>query len=284
VLDKLKMGALRLMPKNVVSRVVGAASDIPLPRALREPAHRTFSRIVGADADEAELPLDSYRSVNAFFTRKLKEGAREIAAGGPRDVVSPVDGRITQFGPLTDDTLVQAKGHTYRLSELLDSGLEASRFSGGYYATIYLAPYNYHRIHSPIAGQVTKISYIPGQLFPVNPFSVQHVQRLFAINERLISFVQSEEAGRVAVIKVGATCVGRIGLKFHDLESNRPLRYRREINLEHPEQVAAGGELGVFNLGSTVILLFSNPGFRLRGDIEAGQSLRMGEPLGVIEG
>jgi phosphatidylserine decarboxylase len=131
---------------------------------------------------------------------------------------------------------------------------------------------------------VTKVSYIPGQLFPVNPFSVQHVQRLFAINERLISFVQSEEAGRVAVIKVGATCVGRIGLKYNDLESNRPLRYRREIHMEQPEHVEAGGELGVFNLGSTVILLFSKPGFKLREDIIAGQSLRMGEPLGEIEG
>lgn len=283
-MDKLKLGALRLLPKNVVSRVVGAASEIPLPRALRAPTHKMFASLVGADASEAELPLDEYRSVNAFFTRRLKEGARQIAASGPRDVVSPVDGRITQFGPLTDDTLVQAKGHTYKLAELLDSGLEASRFSGGYYVTIYLAPHNYHRVHSPIAGEVTKISYIPGQLFPVNPFSVQHVERLFAINERLISFVQSEEAGRVAVVKVGATCVGRIGLKYHELESNRPLRYRREIQLEHPERVEAGGELGVFNLGSTVILLFSKPTFELRGDIIQGQVLRMGEALGVIRG
>jgi phosphatidylserine decarboxylase len=273
---------LKLLPKNAVSRVVGLATEIPLPRGLRAPAHRAFATAVGADLDEAEQPLEEYRSINEFFTRRLKEGARVVEASDERDVVSPVDGRITQFGPLTDETLVQAKGRTYKLIDLLDSGLEASRFRGGYYMTIYLAPYNYHRIHSPVAGVVSKLSYIPGQLFPVNPFSVQHVKRLFAINERLISFVDSEHAGRVAVIKVGATCVGRIGLAYHELESNRALRYRREIHLEQPLDVEAGGELGVFNLGSTVILLFSTDKYVMDEGIKAGQALKMGQRIGRI--
>lgn len=278
--DDIKMRALGVLPKNLVSRAFGVVAEVELPSPLQRVVNQGFARIYDLNVGEAERAPGEYTSLNAFFTRRLKAGVRAIEADASGDLVSPVDGRLTHFGAIEHDTLMQAKGRTYSLVDLLDSAEEAARFRGGSYATIYLSPRDYHRIHSPAMGRIEKLSYVPGHLWPVNPLSVRNVDRLFAINERLISFITTEALGRVAVIKVGATCVGRIGLAFNQLESNSGFRRRQDLTLEAPVQVAPGDDLAVFNLGSTVILLIAAPGYTFSSDLVDGQAVRMGQRLG----
>lgn len=277
-----KVGVLKRLPKNAISRAFGAISEVEFPAPLQRAVNRSFAGMVGVDTDEAEHPPGHYSTLNGYFTRRLREGARPIDEQGETTAVSPVDGRLGAHGRIEEGTLFQAKGRRYKLLELVDSAADAQWFAGGWYATIYLSPRDYHRIHSPVAGTVQKVSYIPGHLFPVNPFAVDHIDDLFAVNERLITYLDTEEFGAVAVIKVGATCVGRIGLSYEPLETNGPLRRRREFAPRESIDVAHGEELGVFNLGSTVILLFQEPAMAFRDDLKGGEMLRMGEGLAEI--
>jgi phosphatidylserine decarboxylase len=281
-LDKIKLAALRRLPKNAVSRAFGVVSEVELPGPVQGAVNRTFARLTAIDLEESEHHPEHYPSLNAFFTRRLKQGARPVASDEPTVFVSPVDARLGAFGRITDETLIQAKGRHYRLIDLVDSGLEAGAFEQGHFATLYLSPRDYHRIHSPIAGRVDKISYIPGHLWPVNALAVENIDELFAVNERLITYLTTEAAGRVAVIKVGATCVGRIGLSFDAFCTNQGFRRREEFDLELPVSVDHGDELGVFNLGSTVILLIAHPGFSFDSALISGEMLRVGQIFGRI--
>ncbi|MEC9439913.1 MAG: archaetidylserine decarboxylase [Myxococcota bacterium] len=284
LVDSIKLKALDALPKNVVSRAFGAISEVALPSPIQGVVNQGFASLYNLNTAEAERSPAEYRTLNAFFTRHLKDGARpiEIEDQDQGALVSPVDGRITQFGPIEDETLIQAKGKQYGLVELLDNAAMAEHFKQGAYATIYLSPRDYHRIHSPASGRIDRVSYVPGQLWPVNPLSVRHVDRLFAINERLITYVETSELGKVAVIKVGATCVGRIGLAFNPLESNTAFRRRQEIELVNPVILEAGEEMAVFNLGSTVILLVENPDFAFSDEIVDGQMLQLGQKIGGL--
>lgn len=282
-IDKAKLRALEWLPKNLVSRAFGLISEVDLPPGARQVVNTTFAQLVGVNLSEAEHNPGAYKSLNAFFTRRLKPNARPIATNDPDAMVSPVDGRLTQFGPIVKDTMIQAKGKVYNLVELLDSAVEAEAFRRGHYATIYLSPKDYHRIHSPAQGVLEKVAYIPGHLWPVNPLSVNNIERLFAINERLITYLGKTNMERVAVIKVGATCVGRIGLSFDEFESNQGFRRRRDMRFPEAAPLDHGSELAVFNLGSTVILLIANPDFSFRDDLIDGQMLKMGELLGQLE-
>ncbi|MFU8803797.1 MAG: archaetidylserine decarboxylase [Bradymonadaceae bacterium] len=281
-LDRITLAALRRLPKNFVSRAFGVVCEVELPPPMQKVVNETFARMTRIDVREGERMPADYPTLNAFFTRHLQAGARPVASEEPTVLVSPVDGRLGQFGKITDDTLIQAKGREYKLVDLVDSGLEAREFKDGFFVTLYLSPRDYHRIHSPSAGRVEKVSYIPGHLFPVNLFAVENVDELFAVNERLITYVSTEAAGRIAVIKVGATCVGRIGLAFDEFCTNQRLRRREEFELDEPVDVAHGDELGVFNLGSTVILLISHPDFGIDPDLASGEMLRVGQFLGRI--
>ncbi|MBA2665090.1 MAG: phosphatidylserine decarboxylase [Bradymonadaceae bacterium] len=283
VMDQVKLQALRRLPKNFVSRVFGSICDVEFPAPMQRVVNSAFASYAGIDISEGERPPGEYCSLNAFFTRNLCEGARTIASQDDHVLVSPVDGCLGAFGAITGEVLLQAKGREYRLIDLVDSGEEAKRFLNGHYATIYLSPRDYHRIHSPSSGRIDKISYIPGYLFPVNPFAVDNIDELFAVNERLISYLETPAAGRVAVIKVGATCVGRIGLSFDKFVTNTKFRRRREFEPVEAVAVDHGDELGVFNLGSTVIVLISNPAFRFKDELEAGQVLRLGEIIGNVD-
>lgn len=274
------MRALKTLPKNVVSRAFGAVSELTFPPPIQGTINRGFASLYDLAVDEAERAPEQYATLNAFFTRHLKEGARGVDSPEPGVLYSPVDGRITQRDSVDRGTLVQAKGRDYKLVDLLDSAEEAERFMQGAYATIYLSPQDYHRIHAPCAGTVSKLSYIPGQLWPVNPLSVRNVDRLFAINERLIVFMENETLGRVAVVMVGATCVGRIGVAFDDMQSNQSWRRRQDRVLAEPQELSAADELGVFNLGSTVILLVSEPGFAWSEELIDGEKVRLGAPIG----
>jgi phosphatidylserine decarboxylase len=282
-LELAYINALRVLPRSAVSRAFGAISEIELPHNMRAIVNGGFAALAGIDTSEAAAPPAAYPSLNAYFTRKLKVGARPAQAHAPGQLVSPVDGRLTQLGSLEDATLIQAKGRTYRLDDLLDSGAQARRFEGGVYMTIYLSPRDYHRIHSPADAEITGLSYIPGTLWPVNPLSVRHVDDLFAVNERVVSYLDSPDVGALALIKVGATCVGRITLSYHDLQSNGAFRRRRDVTLERPVPIGVADELAAFNLGSTVILLVEDPSFTLRAGLELGQKVKVGELLGAVD-
>ncbi len=282
MVDELVIRFLEWVPKNLVSRGFGAVSEVALPGPVQSLVNETFAAAANIDTDEAEKPPESYATLNSFFTRRLRGDAREVEAAAPGEAVCPVDGTLSKFGPIDEGTLIQAKGREYSVLELLDSGAHAAPFREGSYATFYLSPRDYHRIHSPIAGRIREVSYVPGTLFPVFPLAVENVDRLFCINERLISLVETATGASAAVVKVGATCVGRIALSFHEYRTNQSYRRRRVDRLDEPTAVEQGDELGVFNLGSTVVVLFSERDFGFAPDLEEGAGVEVGQRLGAF--
>lgn len=281
VMEKAAVKVLERLPKNLVSRAFGVISDLELPPAVQKVVNTSFAELAGIDVAEGERSPREYDSLNAYFTRRLRSGARHIESHDADTLVSPVDGKVGAFGSINAGTLLQAKGRTYRLLDLVDSAADAAGFDGGSFITIYLSPKDYHRIHAPVAGEVDRVSYIPGYLFPVNPFAVRNIDELFAVNERLISYLSTKKLGRVGVVKVGATCVGRIGLAFDGFKTNGTFRRREDFEPQEEHHVDHGDELGVFNLGSTVIVLIGNPDFRFREDLRFGDVVRLGEQLGA---
>ncbi len=293
-LDSVFMQIVHLLPRNGLSRSLGELSDVEIPVGLRETLYGLYARQFGVAVEEAAQPLSAYPSFNAFFTRALKPGLRPVD-GAPGAVVSPVDGTLSEFGPiLGEGELTQTKGRTYTVQELVGSPRDAEAFVGGSFMTIYLHPRDYHRVHSPVEGRVAGYRYEPGHLFPVNAPSVQSVDRLFAINERVTIFLDAgadaaacgdlkpgEWAGApAAMVMVGATCVGRMTLVFDDLVSNQGDRLVRRAHYGGEHAVERAGELGAFNLGSTVILLFGPGVFEPEAGLEPGQVMRLGQRIG----
>jgi phosphatidylserine decarboxylase len=276
---ELSYTLLRLLPKNTFSRMVGAACRMSAPRPVVRAAIRTFSRRYGVDATEAERPLDDYPTFTEFFTRRLKPGARPIAPGPT--AVSPVDGTVGEVGDIVESRLLQAKGKHYTLAELIGGPAaegDARQFAGGTFCTIYLAPYNYHRIHAPLGGDITGYVNMPGQLWPVNPIGVRNVDKLFCVNERLTTFLQTPRGG-CAVVAVGATNVGRIRAVYDDVVTNVKRSRKAERKLyDKPVQVEKGGELALFEMGSTVVVLFA-PGLTLAERLRPGLTIKLGEAL-----
>lgn len=281
--DRLFAGLQYLLPKHLLSRVIYAVARARNP-ALKNTLLRAFLAGYRVDMTEAEQsnPYD-YPSFNAFFTRALKPGARPIAAD-PNLIVSPVDGTVSQCGHLQDDSIVQAKGHRYSLLELLGGDREAAEaYRGGSFACLYLAPYNYHRIHLPCGGTLRGNLYVPGDLFSVNAATVRAVPRVFARNERLICDFETR-IGRMAVILVGALFVGSIET-VHCGEVNPPPRARkRPIVIEQGvgREFAKGEELGRFNMGSTVVLLFQSERIRWDATLVPETQVRLGRAIGRI--
>lgn len=276
--DVAFLSFVKLLPKRSLSRFVGGATRLRGLEGAHQAAIRTFAEQYGVAVDEAELPLEAYRSFGEFFTRKLKPGLRPIAPGETVPV-SPVDGTVSQAGIADNGRMIQAKGRDYSLAALLADEEEGRRFTGGSWATIYLSPRDYHRIHAPIGGEITGWSYVPGNLWPVNRPSVRGVPELFAINERVVVWMQTP-VGRVAVVAVGATCVGRIKLSFDELITNEGKPARRK-SYERPIPIAKGDELGMFEMGSTVILCFEPGRVVLDEKMVPEAPLRLGEPIGA---
>lgn len=276
---------LGLLPARFMSRSFGRIADIPLPAGIRRPVLGAFARAVGVDLSEAEKDLEAYPSLNAFFIRRLKPGARTWPQD-PDAIVSPVDGIIGRSGPIRDGQAIQAKGHRYSLVDLLGDEMEAPLYEGGSFLTIYLSPRHYHRIHTPAAGRVRVATYLPGHLYPVNGPAVMHVPGLFTRNERLITYLDTAR-GRIAAVAVGAYNVGRISASF-DPEwsgdtmrtwvSNRRPRAPFLRRYDPPKEIAAGDEIMIFHLGSTVVLLFQD-GVRLRPDLEVGGDIKVGDRI-----
>ena len=269
----LGIKALSLVPKNTVSRLAGAFSRSGLSRAVIP----MFVRNYGIDMDEAEVPAEGFATLHELFTRPLKAGARTIADAA---MVSPADGKVARCGEVMAGTMVQAKGKEYSMVELLGEAFSPSEDASDYaYATIYLSPTDYHRVHSPAELWVESVYAVPGTLWPVNPMSVNHVDRLFCINERATLRCRTAEGHRVWVVLVGATIVGGIRLAFEpSYGSNLPSRGATERYVyEEPVALAAGAPLGHFEFGSTAIMVWD----RALGDItmEEGRPVKVGEAL-----
>jgi len=279
-MSELSYTLLRLLPKNTLSRAVGAACRASAPRPVVRAAIRAFAKKYGVDMSEAERPLDQYPTFTEFFTRRLKPGARPIAPGELLPV-SPVDGTVGELGDIVESRLYQAKDKHYTLAELIGGPAaeeDARQFAGGVFCTIYLAPHNYHRIHAPLGGRIAGFVNMPGQLWPVNPVGVRNVDKLFCVNERLSTFLVTPR-GPCGVVAVGATNVGRIRAAYDDVVTNaRRTRKAQRRMYEEPIAVAKGGELAVFEMGSTVVLLFA-PGVKLSERLQPGLPIKLGEAL-----
>lgn len=261
---------------------MGKLADLEGPDALVQRAVETFVRVYGVDLSEYDVPPGGWESFDAFFTRPIRPDARPIDPD-PCAVVCPADGRLEDAGPIDRGATLRVKGKLYEVGELLGDASEAPRFDGGTFAVVYLAPPDYHRVHCAVAGPVTAVRHVPGTLFPVNAIGTEHIPRLFARNERVVVHQQSEAHGPVATILVGAIGVGRIGLSFDELLTNTGTDggTRKYGNGTAPT-LDRGDELGVFHLGSTVILFFppSHPVTLVK---RPGERTRIGQALARAE-
>ena len=268
-----------LLPQHGLSRLVLSATRVRT-RWFKNCLIRGFLKLYRVDMTEAaENDPYRYASFNEFFTRPLKIGARPIAREDDA-IVSPVDGCVSEAGTLDGDRLMQAKGRCYRLSELLAAQPWASRFEGGSFATIYLAPFNYHRVHMPLRGTLRETVYVPGRLFSVNTVTVRHVPQLFARNERVLTLFEAGQ-GSFAVVLVGALNVGCMATVWAGDITPAARRAIARIP-SAPTTLEKGAELGRFNMGSTVILLFEPNRIRWAPEVRAGSEVRLGRPLGVV--
>jgi phosphatidylserine decarboxylase len=273
---------VRIAPKRVWSSLLGWLARRPVPRAVRREFFTRYAELFAIDLDEIEHPLESYETIDAFFTRRLRPGARPID-GAENVAVSPVDGELVAQGVLAGDRLLQVKGCEYELGALLGGDPEASRFVDGTFATLYLAPRDYHRIHTPVAGGVIGARHIVGELFPVNARAVRDIRGLYTLNERVITYVDGGAFGLLGLVKVAACGVGHITLSYDEhVHSHAPRCFgRRDYTPARP--VGKGEEIAIFHLGSTVIVLFE-PGRIALEPVVAGAHLRCGVPLARLRG
>lgn len=252
----LSLKLLGLYPKKAGSAAVGVVARARLPEALRQPLLGRFAAAYGVDLAEAEKPLAAYASFLDFFTRRLKPGLRVQDPAVPGALNSPVDGALIASGRVEDGTLIQAKGLPYRLDELLAADPLAARFAGGAYATLYLSPRDYHRIHVPCSGRVLAAGRVEGELWPVNDASTAFTPGLYVRNRRAYWIAEGtrEDAGLdVAAVLVAATHVGGVVVDPRWL-AGRSLENRGRLAVD-ALPCAPGDDLGVFELGSTVVLL-----------------------------
>lgn len=267
------------LPQGALSRITGRLADTYVPQFLRSSLYGAFASMAGIDLAEAESPLDEYRTFDQFFIRRLRRGARDWPAD-PAALASPVDGTIGQLGTIRDGEALQAKGRPYTVAALLDDASECDRYHGGAFLTLYLSPRDYHRIHSPASGRVSKVRHIPGRLLPVNEPATHHVASLFPRNERVVCYIDGD-AGRTAVVAVGAFNVGRIEVVFDPRwRSNRRGSVARDLAYEPAHEIGRGDELMIFHLGSTVVLLLEPAHARLAEGLQTGDRIRLGQPIG----
>ncbi len=276
MLTTLHLTCLKLLPKNLLTVFIGKLANCHFPKFIVKFIIRIFVRIYHVNTQEVE-PSD-FTCFNEFFIRKLRAECRPIDSSACK-IVSPVDGKIGAYGEIVDGTLFQAKGLTYSLEDLVAKAEYAVKFQGGTYITIYLSPRDYHRIHTPVEGTIQEGYYVPGSLFPVHPFAVNNIKNLFAVNERLLTLLYHPKIGDVAVIKVGATVVGKIKVVYDNtLESiHKPSPIHRYYN---NIPIVKGQELGRFEMGSTVILLFPKHKIQWDSSLQINQNLQLGQAIG----
>ncbi len=267
-----------LLPKQALTVLAGKFAAARLGR-LTSRVIQWFVARYGVDMSEAvESDIAAYATFNEFFTRPLKPGARPLARSA---FICPVDGAISQFGAIAGDQIFQAKGHRYSTSALLGGDEDlAARFEDGSFATLYLSPKDYHRIHMPCAGRLQRMIHVPGKLFSVNPVTARGVPGLFARNERVVCVFDSVH-GPFVLALVGATIVGSMATAWHGVVNPpRPGRRREWRYDDRDLRLASGEEMGRFQLGSTVVLLFPKDTLRFNADWSAQRPIRMGESMG----
>jgi phosphatidylserine decarboxylase len=263
---------------STLSRTTGWLADRRFPGPILRRFIHAFVRTYQVDLSDAAQPLSSYRTFNEFFTRALRPGARPIPSD-PHIMLSPADARIQILGKVpSHGRLEQIKGRRYDVETLLGGRGSLGVWRDGVHATFYLSPRDYHRVHSPVDGQITHWTHIPGRLFPVNHLAVQHVEGLFTVNERLAMFIESEHFGPVAVVMVGASNVGRISLSFTDQPGERKRSRITTVRPSAPIPIQRGDELGIFNLGSTVVLLAADATL-VPQNVQANDAVWLGQPV-----
>ena len=277
--ERAKVLLQYLLPKRHLTafagRVAGARGGRWTTRLIR-----WFVGKYGVDMAEAEnADIASYASFNDFFTRPLRAGARPLAAA---DFVCPVDGAISQLGDIDDHAILQAKGHSFTTTELVggDPAL-AAHFRHGRFANLYLSPRDYHRLHMPCDGRLTRMIHVPGALFSVNPVTARGVPNLFARNERVVCVFESPEHGPFVMVLVGATIVGSMATVWHGVVNAKRSKGPSEWTYgDRPVLLSKGEEMGRFLLGSTVVLLFREDAIAFNPDWAPERAVRLGEMMG----
>lgn|SRR5690554_1051576 len=267
------------LPKLAMTALAGKFANARAGR-LTTSVIRWFVRRYNVNMAEAANPdINSYKTFNEFFTRPLREDARPLSES---TCICPVDGAISQFGRIEQDLIFQAKGHHYSTLALLAGQDDLAKyFVDGSFATLYLSPKDYHRIHMPCDGRLVSMHYVPGALFSVNPSTAAGIAGLFARNERVICEFQSEEIGRFVMVLVGATIVGSMSTAWHGVVNPPRGKTVKSWNYEDQDiKLRKGEEMGRFLLGSTVILLFESGTLNFDGSWTAGKSVRLGESMG----
>jgi phosphatidylserine decarboxylase len=275
--DRLAVMPQYLLPKRLITQFAGKVANLR-GGALTHAIIRRFVAKYGVNMAEAADPrIESYRTFNEFFTRPLREGLRPIAAA---DFVCPVDAAISQSGPIEHDQIFQAKGHSYSTRALVGGDQQlAHQFDHGHFATLYLAPKDYHRIHMPCEGLLKRMIYIPGDLFSVNPLTARHVPSLFARNERVVCVFDTAHGPFVNVL-VGATIVGSVATVWHGIVNPPRTRDTREWRYDDKDIVLAkGAEMGRFLLGSTVVMLFPKNVVTFVADWAPSKAVKLGEAM-----
>lgn len=250
---------IELTSRKWISKMTGKFTKSSLSRKLIP----RFAKIYRIRLEEAEKSIEEYASLNEFFTRRLRSGIRPID-DTTHAVVSPVDGLVTSVGRIESGLIMNIKGQSYTLDELLNRSPRTVNYENGFYYVLYLSPTDYHRIHSPIDGKIVEKEHIPGRVYPVNSKGLRYMRQVLSRNERLITYIQHDH-GEVAVVKVGA-------LNVSSIQYVTPL----------PNQLERGSDLAYFEFGSTVVLLMSNNTFEASDYVKLGDQLKMGEKLGRI--
>lgn len=275
--EKFKTAYQYILPKHALSRLVGRLAESKTGW-IKNTFIGWFAKKYQVDMSEAQISdLNQYACFNDFFTRALKDGMRPL--DNSFNIISPVDGEVSQIGAIDDDSLMQAKGHDYSLSRLLGSDEVAKEYSDGKFATLYLSPKDYHRIHCPVDAQLTGMTYIPGDLFSVNHVTARTIPNLFARNERLVVYLRTTH-GPMALVFVGATIVASIETVWAGIITPPvgPAIHHwsyadQEINFKQ------GDELGRFRLGSTVIIVSPKQSLEWEASLESGSAIRLGQGI-----
>jgi phosphatidylserine decarboxylase len=277
LISKLKVLTQYIIPKQAITALAGKLAQAEAGKLTTAVIRWFVQRYQVNMAEASQSNIQHYKSFNEFFTRPLKAGARPLAKA---DFVCPVDGAISQFGDIKADQIYQAKGHQYSTLAMLAGDIKlAKQFENGHFATLYLSPKDYHRIHMPCAATLKSMTYVPGDLFSVNPLTAQNVPGLFARNERVICEFDSTH-GTFVLILVGATIVGSMATNWHGVVN--PPRVGRVTTWTYEDQTIEfkqGEEMGRFLLGSTVVMLFPKDTIKFNSNWKPAKSIQLGEKM-----
>jgi phosphatidylserine decarboxylase len=268
---------LRVLPRSRITRAVGRLCDARLHPVLSSAIVGLYAKAYRVDLDDAVVPEEGrYDTFDAFFTRKLRDGLRPLHPD-PQAIVSPADGRIEDIGPITTGGLLKIKGRDYGVADLVGDASEVARYEGGQFVIVYLSPRDYHRVHSPVSGEIKLIRSMPGDYYPVNSIGERHIKSLFSVNRRVAIVIDTPTQGRVTVVMVSAMIVGRVSVSVID-ERDVPIGAHV---MDPPRPVARGEEIGIFRLGSTAVVFVEKgaapPWTRRPGPVRFGEPLTEGE-------